>query len=333
MTNWHLGKEGTVIKSIILSPKVKGYTMIILAAAMWGFSGTVAQHLFQQGVQPGSLVTIRMLGAGLLLLLVGLKQKRHPIWSIWKSSTARIQVVIFGLLGILGSQYTFFKAIDKGNAAAAALLQYLGPLFIMIYVAMRLRKLPSAKEFLALFLALMGTSFLVTDGSFTSLNIPFIAVFWGLTSAITLAIYTLYPVKLLAEWGSINIVGWGMLIGGVALSFIHPPWEIVGQITSASIGFFVIYIVVFGTLVPYYLFIDSLRFVRPAEASIIACAEPLAAVIASIVWLNVPFGYIQSIGGLAIMIAVILLALKPKEAPVKVQGVVDAATQIVHKKV
>ncbi len=306
--------------------------MIILAAAMWGFSGTVAQHLFQQGIQPGSLVTTRMLGAGFLLLLIGLKQKQRPIWGIWKSSSARIKVVIFGLIGILGSQYTFFEAIDKGNAAAAALLQYLGPLFIMIYVALRIRKMPSVKEFLALFLALMGTSLLVTDGSLTSLNIPLNAVIWGLSSAITLAIYTLYPVKLLQEWGSINIVGWGMLIGGVAISFIHPPLEIVEQITSTSMGLFVIYIVIFGTLVPYYLFIDSLRLIQPAEASIIACAEPLAAVIASIVWLNVAFGFIQSLGGLSIIIAVILLALKPKEAQSDMKSVVDLPSQLAHKK-
>lgn len=295
--------------------------MIILAAALWGFSGTVAQHVFQQGVQPGSLVTIRMLGAGILLLTIGMLQNQKSIWTIWQSATARIKVVIFGLIGILGSQFTFFEAIDKGNAAAAALLQYLGPLFIMIYVAMRLRKMPSSKEFLALFLALAGTALLVTNGSLTTLNIPFTAVAWGLTSAITLAFYTLYPVQLLATWGSINVVGWGMLVGGITLSFIHPPWEIVGQVNSASTVFFVIFIVVFGTLVPYYLFIDSLRLIQPAEASIIACAEPLAAVIASIVWLNVPFGLIQSLGGLSIMVAVILLALKPKEGNRAVQSV------------
>lgn len=295
--------------------------MIILAAALWGFSGTVAQHVFQQGVQPGSLVTIRMLGAGILLLTIGMLQNQKSIWTIWQSATARIKVVIFGLIGILGSQFTFFEAIDKGNAAAAALLQYLGPLFIMIYVAMRLRKMPSSKEFLALFLALAGTALLVTNGTLTTLNIPFTAVAWGLTSAITLAFYTLYPVQLLATWGSINVVGWGMLVGGITLSFIHPPWEIVGQVNSASTVFFVIFIVVFGTLVPYYLFIDSLRLIQPAEASIIACAEPLAAVIASIVWLNVPFGLIQSLGGLSIMVAVILLALKPKEGKRAVQSV------------
>lgn len=319
------GREGAAIKPTILTPRVKGYAMIIVAAALWGFSGTVAQHLFHQGVQPGSLVTIRMIGSGLLLLILGLLQKQKSVFAIWKAPKARIQVIIFGLLGILGSQYTFFEAIDKGNAAAAALLQYLGPLFIMIFVAMRLRKMPSGLEFLALVLALMGTALLVTDGSLTSLNIPFQAVAWGVTSAVTLAIYTLYPVKLLVEWGSITIVGWGMLIGGIALSFAHPPWEIISQIPSLTVALFIVFIVIFGTLVPYYLFLDSLRLVKPAEASIIACAEPLAAVIASIVWLNIPFGVIQSIGGLAIIIAVIILALKPKDRVLEIKSVADTA--------
>lgn len=295
--------------------------MILTAASLWGFNGTVAQYVFQQGVEPGTLVTVRMLGSGVLLLLLGLLQKNENVVNVWKSSVDRRKVIFFGLVGILGSQYTFFEAIDKGNAAAAALLQYMGPLFIMLYVAMRLRKMPSGKEFTALFLAVGGTSLLVTNGSFDSLNIPATAVIWGLTSAITLAVYTLYPVQLLSKWGSVVVVGWGMVVGGLALSFIDPPWEIAAQISSINTGFFVLFVVIFGTLVPYYLFIDSLRLIQPTEASIIACAEPLAAVIASIVWLHVPFGFVQSLGGLCIIIAVLLLATKKQTKNLSVQEV------------
>lgn len=290
--------------------------MIITAAALWGFSGTVAQYVFQNGVLPGTMVTVRMLGSGILLLLLGTLQQQTFVWAIWKSKQDRFKVIVFGLIGILGSQYTFFEAIDKGNAAAAALLQYMGPLFIMLYVAMRLRKMPNVNEFFALFLALFGTALLVTNGSFHTLNVPMEAVIWGLTSAITLAIYTLYPVNLLGKWGSVNVVGWGMIIGAIAIAFVHPPWEIFEQITSFNTGFFVVFIIIFGTLVPYYLFIDSLRTIQPSEASIIACAEPLAAVVASIVWLNVPFGLIQSFGGLSILVAVVLLALKSQKKSV-----------------
>lgn len=300
--------------------------MILVAAALWGFSGTVAQYVFAQNVEPGTMVTVRMIGSGVLLLMLGASQKRTSIWDIWKAPRDRIKVIVFGLIGILGSQYTFFAAIDKGNAAAAALLQYMGPLFIMLYVAARLRKLPSGKEFLALFLALAGTALLVTNGSFTSLDIPFEAVVWGLTSAVTLAIYTLYPVSLLARWGSITIVGWGMLIGGVALAFVHPPWVIGEQVNSLETGFFVIFIVIFGTLVPYYLFIDSLRLVKPAEASIIACAEPLAAVIASIVWLHVPFELIQGVGGVAILTAVLLLAVQSQKKDMQINSLIRSKT-------
>lgn len=284
--------------------------MILTAATLWGLNGTVAQFVFGEGVQPGTLVTIRMLGSGLVLLLLGLLQKDANVFNVWKSPVDRRKVIIFGLVGILGSQYTFFVAIEQGNAAAAALLQYMGPLFIMLYVAFKLRKMPSGKEFIALFLAIGGTCLLVTNGSFDSLNIPLSAVIWGLSSAVTLAVYTLYPVKLLNKWGSVVVVGWGMVVGGISLSFIDPPWEIVAQISSPSTYIYILFIVIFGTLVPYYLFIDSLRFIQPTEASIIACAEPLAAVIVSILWLHVPFGFMQSLGGLSIIIAVLLLVTK-----------------------
>lgn len=289
--------------------------MILTAATLWGLNGTVAQYVFGQGVQPGSLVTIRMIGSGILLILLGLMQKDANVINIWKSRVDRRKVLVFGLVGILGSQYTFFVSIEQGNAAAAALLQYMAPLFIMLYVAFRFRKMPSGKEFIALFLAIGGTSLLVTNGSFDSLNIPASAVVWGLSSAVTLAVYTLYPVQLLSKWGSVVVVGWGMVIGGLCLSLIHPPWEIVTQISTPTTSLLILFIVIFGTLVPYYLFIDSLRLVQPTEASIIACAEPLAAVIVSILWLHIPFGLMQSAGGLCIIVAVLLLVTKQQANP------------------
>lgn len=296
----------------LISSRYQGFARVLVASILWGFSGTVAQILFhQEGFTPSGLVTLRLLvSGGLLLLMTCFRKNVTPIWAVWQAPQDRIQLVIFGLLGMLGVQYTYFAAIQTGNVTTATLLQYLAPLLITLYLAIQYRRIPRFQEFLALGLALFGIFLLVTNGSLHDLTVSGVAVVWGLASAIALAFYTLYPRNLLQRWGSELIVGWGMVIGGIGLSSMIPPWQMQGQNWSVITGLFVGFVIVFGTLIAFYLYIDSLRYITPTEASLLASAEPFSAAIASVVWLHVPLSLSQAIGGLCIISTVILLSLR-----------------------
>lgn len=287
-------------------------------AALWGLSGTVAQVLFKDaGISPAWLVTLRLLLAGALLVgLTVLKIGVRSTLSIWKGAPDRIQLIIFGLLGMLGVQYTYFAAIHAGNAATATLLQFLGPVFIILYVALRFLRLPNKLECAALALALLGTYLLVTHGSGRGISVTPMAIGWGLGAAGTAAFYTLYPVPLLKKWGSMSVVGWGMIIGGIGMCFISRPWEVHVQHLSGQYLLGIGFVVLFGTLLPFYLVLESLRFISPSEVGMLNSAEPLAAVIVSVVWLRLSIGWMEALGGACIIATVLLLAVnqKPKKS-------------------
>ncbi|SEM97706.1 Threonine/homoserine efflux transporter RhtA [Lihuaxuella thermophila] len=286
--------------------------MVLAGASLWGISGTVAQVLFQQkGFQTGWLVSVRLLFSGVLLLsLAALRKQEGSIWRVWKDARDRSSILIFGLIGLLGVQYTYFAAVETGNATTATLLQFLGPAFITLYLALRLGKVPQKKDLFALVLAMIGTFLLVTNGSLDGLTVSGMAVFWGLASAVTAAFYTLYPDRLIDRWGSTITVGWGMLVGGVGLSLISPPWNLHGQSWSVYTGLLVLFVILFGTLIAFYLYLDSLRFISPAEVGILGSAEPLSAAVMSVLWLNHSLGLYEMIGGLFIIATVCILSVK-----------------------
>ncbi len=294
--------------------RYKGLIMVLVGATLWGLSGTVAQRLFQdEGFTPGWLVTMRLLVSGILLLITGCFRKNfHQVFAVWNDPKDRIRLVIFGIIGMLGVQYTFFVAIQTGNAATATLLQYQAPLFIMVYLAIKYNRIPNYQEFIALGFALLGTFLLVTNGSIHQLSVSSASIAWGLSSAIALAFYTLYPSGLLQRWGSEVIIGWGMIIGGIVLCPIASPWQIQGQHWSIITGLLVSFVIVFGTAIAFYLYIDSLRYITPTEASLLASAEPLSAVAASVIWLRLPLSLFEGIGGLCIVSTVLMLSLRPK---------------------
>lgn len=57
----------------------------------------------------------------------------------------------------------------------------------------------------------------MTHGNPTSLSISPAALFWGIASAFAAAFYTTYPSTLIARYGTLPVVGWSMLIGGLLL--------------------------------------------------------------------------------------------------------------------
>ncbi|WP_066291152.1 DMT family transporter [Bacillus sp. FJAT-29937] len=296
----------------------KGIILVLIGAILWGVSGTVAQFLFQhQGFSPEWVVVVRLLISGTILLGIAYKKEKHRIWAIWKIKHDAFSITLFGILGMLAAQYTFFAAIHHGNAATATVLQYLAPVLIMCYSAFRSKRVPTIIEGFALILAIAGTFLLVTKGSLHTLSISGLALFWGLTSAVALAYYTLKPLKLLANWGSTIVVGWGMLIGGIFFSFIHPPWVFEGEWSMPSI-FGVVFIVAFGTIIAFYCYLESLKYISASETSLLACAEPLAAAFLAIVWLHVTFGYAEWLGTICILSTIVLLSVKREKRSVQV---------------
>ena len=291
-----------------LKPRIKGIIFVILGATLWGVSGSVAQFLFKtKGFNTEWLVTIRLLASGILLLIYSYSKSKNDIFKVWKDKRTSLGLIVFSLVGMLGSQYTYFAAINHGNAATATILQYLSPVFITVYMIVKNRKLPSIKQIGAIALAMLGTFFIITNGNINEISISKSALFWGIAAGITAAFYTLQPKKLLAEFGSILLVGWGMLIGGISFSFIHAPWNFQGEWTTSSLlGVF--FVVIFGTLIAYNCYLNSLKYIEPTEASILSSSEPLSAAFLSVIWLKEVLGLAQWIGTLCIIITIVILS-------------------------
>ncbi|WP_036722799.1 DMT family transporter [Paenibacillus forsythiae] len=280
-------------------------------ALLWGVSGTVAQHLFQQVHIPAAwLVTLRLIISGAVFLLLCLRREGSKVWRIWQDGRFLGKMLIFGLLGMLGVQFTYFASIEAGNAAIATLLQYLAPLFILLYTVIWKKTRLFAMDFIGAFLALAGTYLLLTGGDPSQLTVSLRGFIWGIMSGISLAFYTLYSGPLLKNYSIQVIMGWGMLIGGAGMNLIHPVWSVPAINWSPSIIGSILFVVLLGTLAAFYLYIGSLRYIEPHEASLLSCTEPISAIISSVLWLSVPFNYFQILGSGLIVLMTVMVSIK-----------------------
>ncbi|MDM5154285.1 DMT family transporter [Bacillus sp. DX1.1] len=314
--------------------RLKGIIMVITGASLWGLSGTAAQQLFQQeNVSTEWLVTVRLLISGsILLLFSSFGSKKSEVFGIWKQKSDANKMILFGLLGMLGVQYTYFASIDAGNAAVATLLQYLAPIFITIFLIFKWNIRPTKIDSISIALSLVGTFFLLTNGSIHNLAVSTPAVIWGILSGLSLAFYTLYSKELLEKWSSSIIVGWGMIIGGAGVTLLNflstNQFILFADVKHLELNtlLLIAFVVIFGTLIAFYLYLDSIRYLTPKETTLFGCTEPLAAIISSVLILHVPFQFIQLFGALCVIVMVLLLSQKPDETERKLR-LVDTKEQ------
>lgn len=297
-----------------MKPRQLGLLMIISGATLWGISGPMIQWLFQHTeLSSIEFLIVRLLSAG-IIILGALVLAKKDIFGIWRHPRHWMQLIIFGTLGMLGAQYAFIEAVYISNAVTATLFQFLGPVLITIYVALQLKKPPSIVQILSILAALIGVYLLITNGSVDNIVLSKAAIFMGLLTATGFAFYTLQPKALITKWGTLVIIGWGMLIGGIALYLFNPQFSFqkFGNALAVSTTGMLILIIISGTL-SFVLYIGSLKYLSATESSLLSSIEPLVAAIVSIIWLNESFGAFQLMGGVFIVAAVTLLSLPEKE--------------------
>ena len=294
-----------------------GMLSTFVGGTLWGINGVMGNYLFlNKNVTTPWLIPYRLILAGFLLLGYLYYKKGSKIFDILKNPKDLVQIVLFGFIGMLGTQYTYFSAIQFSNAAIATVLTYFGPTLVLIYMCLREKRKPLKYEIVSICLSSFGVFLLATHGDITSLQISFKALVWGILSALSVVFYTVQPESLLKKYGASIVVAWGMMIGGIFIAFVTKPWNI--NVTFDFVTFLVLMlIIVFGTIIAFILYLTGVNIIGPTKASIIACIEPVAATICAILFLGVTFDFLDVIGFLCIISTIFIVAYFDKKAKKK----------------
>lgn len=287
-----------------------GVLITILGGCLWGFSGACGQFLFQyKGVTSKWLVPVRLVTAGCIMLAWFIIKDKKKAFRIWKKRRNAVDILIYGIAGLMLCQYTYFATIELSNAGTATVLQYIAPVIIMILVCAMEKRAPKPVEVIALLLAVSGIVLIATHGNIRRLAISSSALCMGLLSACTVVIYNLQPKSLLIQFPSAYLLAWAMTIGGVVLSLIFRPWEYSYK-SDAGLVLAMAAIIVLGTMVAFTLYMKGVQMIGPSKASLYACVEPIAATLLSAVWLKVPFMAMDFVGFALIITTILILAFQ-----------------------
>lgn len=318
-----------------------GFVMAVLGASLWGVSGAGAQFLFEgYGASPTFVTAFRMVVAGVLFLVVIAVRYREPLGRLLRNRRDWLFLILFGL-GLFGSQFTFACSVAATNAGTACVLQMLNAVFVLAFVCIAGRALPTLREGLGLLLALGATVVIATQGDLGVIRLPAAGLFWGLLNALSVAAYILVPrySGLFDRYGSFTVTGLGMaldsvaavavlLVGGAMAGAVEGAAGAVGVASAGSAllpdasivsatpfdgaawAVLIVAVALLGTFVAFALYIGGVAKVGSVTGSLLGVLEPASATVLSALWLGTAFSGADWIG-FALMTAMLVCMTLP----------------------
>ena len=290
--------------------KIKGMLITAVGASMWGFGAVAGKYVMgTKGVDPVWMVTLRLICAGLIFLTIGyIKGKKEGLFDIWKDTKSIPRLIVVAIFAFAVCQTTYFAAVDLSNAGIASAIQQTAPIFVLLWVLLWEKRRPKKMEVFVVIIVICGAFILSTGGNLGALLIPASALILSLVSAVTCAMYTILPSKLIRKFGTFYTSGWGMLLAGIILVPVAKLWKISGTWDFGTVlGFATV--VIFGTVVAFGMFLYGVTLVGPFVGSILGLVEPVLATIVSAVVLKQFFSTTDIIGIALILGGVLTLSI------------------------
>ncbi|MDQ5973332.1 MAG: Unannotated protein [Actinomycetota bacterium] len=293
-----------------------GYLLYLVAACLFALNGTISKSILLSGIDPARLSQLRVTLAFLILLVVV---------AITRPSALRVRrkeipvLLAFGILGIAMTQYLYFVAINLLPVGIALLIEFTAPIMVALWFRFGMHQAVNRKVWAGLALALTGLALVgqVWKG-FTLDGLGVIAAFGA---AAALALYYLLgdrQVRQPEPRDPVSLTMWGFGAAALFWAIAQPWWSfpwtaLTGDgyplgADGAAVPIWLLcsYMVILGTVVPFWLVVVSLQHINASQASVIGMTEPLLASLIAWVALGEVLTPVQIVGAVVVLAGVLL---------------------------
>lgn len=280
--------------------KDRGIWLILAAAVLWGTTGT-SQALAPAESSPPVIGALRLvLGGGALAFSAYLRGGlRVHSWPPLLTLSAGAFVALY--------QVTFFWAVLKTGVAVGTIVGIgSAPVFAGVLEYVFRKRLPTRRWYFSTGIAVIGCLLLLLHSGDVRIDIA--GILLALAAGCSYASYALAIKMLLPGRSPEDVTAVIFCLGAVFLSpllfGVDLSW--LGQINGWLL---MLHLGILATALSYWLFASGLKTVAASTAMTLSLAEPLTAAILGIVVVGERLAFVDAIGLLLILSALLLLIL------------------------
>lgn len=297
-----------------------GAVMYLVAAFLFALNGSVAKAQIEAGLSAAQVTEIRTLGCAVLLLI---------FLAITKPASLRVHrseipfLLLFGVLAYAMTPFLFFLSVELLPVAIAALLAFLAPVLVALWLRF-VKKEPVGKGIWVALVLVVGGLLLVSQ-VWSGMTLSPLGVFYGLLTAAALAAYLLLGEEGARRRDVMSLAFWGFAIATVTWSILAPwwafPWDLLstttsmfdGAVTGIPVWSLVVLMIVIS-VVPFVLVLMSLQRIGAQRGGILGTTEPIWAALIAFVLLGEIITPVQGLGGIIVLAGVIVAELASQRA-------------------
>ena len=292
----------------------KGTIYSLLSGLIWGICGILGEYFFSHyQVSSGWITSMRLLVAGSFVIVLSSIKLRSQLFEIWKNRNNYLPFLAYAILGIFSVQFFFYLCVEYSNATTATILQFISPVFILIYNRIIYKKKASKKAIFYVLTAMLGVFLMATKGDLSKLSITPLALLTGLLSALGVMFNVILPQRFAKKYGFVPTVGWGMIIAGLFSNFLYPVYKISFQVDAISICI-CLTIAFLGTAFAFFLSMKAVSLVSPLVVSVVSASEPLSSAILSVLFLGMVLDGFLVLAMILIILPMVFLSIEESKS-------------------
>lgn len=298
----------------------KAVWFIILGATLWGTISWFVKHLAMLGISPFQIVILRSWTSAILLLLYFVIRSPKVLRLLcWKDIWYFIGT---GVISIVFFNYCLFAAIDRSSIPVATALLYTAPAIVTILARLLFKEALSTNKIFALIITLIGTAFIIEVLPSNQTSISLSAFLFGIGSGVGYALYSIFSKFALKKYSSFTITLYTFLVAGITLTPFFPYREQSKLLMNPEVLFYAFGLGLFPTAIAYITYTYGLQQMEASKAAIFATIEPVVATFIGIFIFHELFHFLQGIGMIAIIGAVILIERERTKEENHAKGVI-----------
>jgi drug/metabolite transporter (DMT)-like permease len=302
---WLYATAPTAAVTSATSNHRRGIALCLLSAVAFGVMAVFAKEAYKNDVSVLTLLALRFtIAASAFWVIVAMRRPRA-------AAPARQTVVAglaLGAVGYAAQSGGYFGALTRIDASLTALLLYIYPALVFLGALVLGRDHADHRRMIALVLA-TGGAVLVLAGTGTG-ELDALGVALGLGAAFAYAVYILIAhgvtrgidpfllSALITTGAATTLWSAGLVSGSLDLGFDAAGW---GWLACLSL---------ISTVVAISAFLAGLPKIGPSTAAIVSTVEPIVSVAMAMLWFGERLGVVQIAGGMLVLAAVALLAVK-----------------------
>jgi drug/metabolite transporter (DMT)-like permease len=293
--------------------------LVVLGATCFTINAGVSRVALRAGVEPAMLTTIRVTCTFLALVAFAACFRRTALRP--PPRRMLLLLLVHGLVGVAALQWTYFVAIDRLPVGMALLLEYQAPVLVALWARFGQHEQVRPRLWLGLVLAVGGLAAAteVWKGApFGTGSVDGIGVLAGLAAAVCFAGYFLIGEAGVGALDPLRVITWSFGVATVALNIASPITSfdgalgrhvsLLGGLSDLSVPLWLAltWVVVLGTLVPFFAELFALSFIRATTVTVIALLEPIGVSALGWAWFDETLGPIAIIGCLAVVAGILV---------------------------